>query len=441
MVRLYNLTPPPNQQRLSEMFEAPTPPAGRGRPVAPRRTASPRPRNNNQTYAPQSLQSPPTIILQQPLPPVARPATKGQAPPGRRGRPPGPRAWWSRVPSLPKLSGCCGGWVSLFLVWSVSVPGFLATIARFTHSFVTFSNDFGQAVSVVAQSGANVTGAASTVVTSFAYSSLDLVTEAWRGIDLHDLRIVASGTEVWTDDFPSLYQWLNSSVGRSATGWPSQMCEQLFPYVHLLSPHTPQLELTDQVLHAAGRFLQWRVSMLWYPGPWVHLRWELIQADFNVSWANPFWSLLELPTDTEVGQMQDNLRLTFAKIQVVPPDLPGAVPARQHLITFHSWWHHLVNCLGFQYGASFPPSHPYYGSHSEGCHYLGRAILYILGLVLILCILPNTREVIDRYLPHEPASKIHEVVCQHWEALVIRWTQLISYLEARLGQATGDPHP
>lgn len=82
----------------------------------------------------------------------------------------------------------------------------------------------------------------------------------------------------------------------------------------------PIARATNEELNLTGRFTSLQVAGSWAPSGFVQAQFDQIVVSFDPIWANPMWSAMNLPVESEKDQILRLLRLTLL-------DLPRPVTA------------------------------------------------------------------------------------------------------------------
>ena len=183
-------------------------PIARGRGAA----AAPVPVSGMASAAPAPPAPPP-----QPAQPAPAPAAQQRA----------PRAQAARVPTGRVATGRARGRISCVKLfnWNFQALSAVALVAVSLVCIPSVAKAFDVVSSVTLTMGgaagqfawatANLTEAVSSLVVSSTTSTLDLANEAWRGIDLVDIRAQAESGRLIIDDPAQLVEYLKSPAGAS----------------------------------------------------------------------------------------------------------------------------------------------------------------------------------------------------------------------------------
>ena len=304
-------------------------------PAPPRSSLEPptrRPSTRHSTPTPRSRASTPPATLSLSNHSLTQPLHQSSATKRSYAR---KSVWWKLKTSNLLL----GGWLALFVGWSLAAPGFLVSCVTTLQAFAMFSSDVGSAVGTVAGAGANVTEAVSFLFTNAVRSSSTLAGDAWSGVDLLAVHSVARRGEMYTDDLAELWTWLNSSEGRSTLEWPSSVLNATRPLSEVLSSQRPLISISRDEFNVNGSYMAYTIRLAVLPSNWISVRWSFATATFAPQWVNPLWDLMLINVSAENLQIQRRLQDHFKFSQLL--DELNLTRDLQYIPTlkFRPWFH------------------------------------------------------------------------------------------------------
>ena len=196
----------------------------------------------------------------------------------------------------------------------------------------------GEATSDVAVQALNFTGtltnSATELVLAAAQSGLSASTNAWRGVDITDLKATRCAGVIQVADAVVLETWFDTTQARTlfpCVGNGSQ--KKLIAAARSIDETLPTAQSSQEDLDVASSFTAVKIHGALLPSEVLQLSFEEINLTFALLWANPLWETMHYDETIEREQVLDSLRSTIRH-------LPGP-PARYD--------HHLVELKSVQW--------------------------------------------------------------------------------------------
>ena len=180
----------------------------------------------------------------------------------------------------------------------------IPTVAKSADALLSSMASLGGAAGHLAWAGANLTEAVSSVVVASTASSLSLVDEAWRGIDLVNVTARAESGRLVIDDPSQLIVYLKSAPGADLLPVPDNIRRFIAERAAGIGRRVPSLSVSRSEFNSTGGIWQVECTFTLVANDYLAMAWRVGWAKFDLQWANPFWDLLEMCTDTETEQIQ-----------------------------------------------------------------------------------------------------------------------------------------
>ena len=197
------------------------------------------------------------------------------------------------------------GWLSLLAVVALitdrsgpvaQVSALLGSMARVSH-----------AAADVVESGAsligNSTAAVSLVAASATATTLGIMSESWRGVDLLNISVELKHGAIMSFDGSDLQAWARHFARQLEDVLPPEAVRSLIDDAHMTGIAYPLTAKADQSLQAQGSYVEWVYELRLLPSGYVGAQWSATRARFEPRWSNPLWELLEVPIESEAAQV------------------------------------------------------------------------------------------------------------------------------------------
>jgi len=248
---------------------------------------------------PPSASQQPQVVIVQPL------ASQPAQPRVESGRP--------AKPSRQRSACCAGLWkwmpkfhtgMFVFLLLLVALCGHqgpLLHITRMLGAAASVSESFGELA-------ANIVVRTSALATTFFDStstSMDAVTNAWRGIDLTQLEVRQARGRVSADAPEVISLWLTSKAGRIVHQCQDEAVLLFWLSVlESVSTEMPTLQSQRTSLVANGSFVSSAVMVNYLISGHVAFQYDFSHVHFVPRWANPLWEMWDSAVEQESLQIE-----------------------------------------------------------------------------------------------------------------------------------------
>ena len=350
---------------------------------ARKRTSTPTPLSNKAVDDASLIKVPPALLTQttteQPQGLVGSVVSKGaaaKAAPARRTVP-SKRAYiykWACNRRFFSQLPICG--LILLAIW---LPGAAVAVIRTLTAVARTAEEVGGAAGQVITKGATLTSVVFDVTTDLFLSSASAVEEAWKGIDLYDVKISRTDGNIKADDLTQLYDWLGSEDGVRLVQWPGSVYGQVGPVFRAVSHSRPYVDLSHHTFVTNSSYLEFHVRVQLLSDGWYLMYWSFVLVNYTPVWANPAWELLRLPYSSQQDRLQQRLASAVVKVGASPiAGLP--LGANSTVVVFNAVWYRAwLWASGLCWGLIAPALVPPFCSSLDGC---GWWLLVLLCAVL-----------------------------------------------------------
>ena len=188
----------------------------------------------------------------------------------------------------------CG---ALFSFGSGSGP--IAHITDMLGSTAAVTNSTGRMITSGLNAAADLTDAAASTIAGLKSGSLDVAKEAWHGVDIVNVSCSMEHGKLAADDARELNHWLKSRAGLRATRVPLPIVESLCVLVDGITIGRPHLGRSQQLLEYKAGYLEARLEARLLPSGFLAVQWQFKQVQYQLTWANPLWEMLEFDVAQE----------------------------------------------------------------------------------------------------------------------------------------------
>lgn len=175
----------------------------------------------------------------------------------------------------------------------------------------------GHATAHVMEASATLFSNTTAAAALAAATTLDVLDEMWRGVELADLDSQRHEGAFLAFDGWDCAAWLDAE---GETAFPHLGAEARLRLITLLrhvGADMPFVEERGETFAAQGKYATWFVAIRLLPTSFVGVRWVLHELTFVPRWSNPFWGLLGLPLHNELQQLLKHVGAALRKLQ--PP--------------------------------------------------------------------------------------------------------------------------
>ena len=204
---------------------------------------------------------------------------------------------------FPKIAW--GGPIIFFTIVLFAWGYFSGPIGRsLAESAVALSRDF----TTVSASGANLTVALSNVVISATRASVTLAEEFWHGVDLYDTKASVKGSR-WIMHRAVAYSdtFFSSELGKLVAHIPIEHQRALLIAARGVSAAIPYTQFVEAAVCFNESYREFAFQVALLPNGYVGMQFLYTNVSFNLQWANPTWSLLDMDPSTELEGVKARL--------------------------------------------------------------------------------------------------------------------------------------
>ena len=283
-------------QARPEQFAISSPPPAKAAPAAP----PPQQPLPAQAAPPQAQAEAPPPAQQQ-----AEARTEGQARYAARKAAAARKALWGR-----RLVGRVVPWIGGLLVLGgvLSLPQALfPNVSRAAAAGTRLAADVGTAVGQVTSAGANVTVLAAEVTELVTRGSINLMAEAWRGVDLHDVKATQESGLVYAVSALAFEEYATSEDGRVVLGLTSQQVAFVLKMLTASSWRVPRVARSTQFA-ANNSFVSFEVEVRLMADGYFAIHWVMAAINFTARWANPLWDACEFDVMAEYEAVVERVK-------------------------------------------------------------------------------------------------------------------------------------
>ena len=200
-------------------------------------------------------------------------------------------------------------WWSPRLGWGLAGLFVLPPLWPMLMALAGMANDLGRASSQLATAGADVSTAVAGIAVAVARSGRELSHEAWRGVDIVEMKLNVDGWK-WCQHYavPRL-QVMEGPMKELLERWPAEWRVHLAETLRHAHAGVPLLERAWVNASVAGTYESVTFYVAWLSSQWLAVHVVFASATFRLQWANPVWELLAWPADDEYEQLVDRLRV------------------------------------------------------------------------------------------------------------------------------------
>lgn len=212
--------------------------------------------------------------------------------------------------------------LSLLCLWGAlgGNDGFLYQFARFAGAAL----EFGETTSIAAGQALNLTGTvaatASTILSSAAVNGLNAADNAWRGVDIYDLESQRCAGQLTVEGEEVLAAWVADNTSHILIPCLTEtLVSHLIAAIQSVSVSMPGFQTAHEELLLTHSFNHTKVHAFILPSGLVQLGFDHISLDYQLQWANPFWSQLGLDVAMERDQVLASLRRALVLVPTPSP--------------------------------------------------------------------------------------------------------------------------
>ena len=146
------------------------------------------------------------------------------------------------------------------------------------------------------EAGGNATVAVTSVFVDPMSLSSSVVDDAWRGVDLHNVRATRRVGRLLTENVSVALQWLRESGPTEAGNATLKIADSMGVLINLASPVA---EFEDSCYDPQGLLVSGFARGRVFESGATAMSFVVTETTFSPCWSNPVWAQLEYPVGTE----------------------------------------------------------------------------------------------------------------------------------------------
>jgi hypothetical protein len=161
----------------------------------------------------------------------------------------------------------------------------------------------------VAKAGVNLTDFA----VHISRSSISLMNEAWRGVDLTDASVNAAGARWFIHSGIDPIFFFHSRAAPHLVRLPPKYLQILMDVMSSVSHTMPVIEDVTSELISNTSFVQFEYQVRLLHNGFIGVQYFFGQVNFTVRWSNPLWEMVQLDVGHELETIQAELQATVTR--------------------------------------------------------------------------------------------------------------------------------
>ena len=263
----------------------------------------------------------------------------------RSNRAKGRKRTW-KLPTLFSVKRLSGSFGTLAVLSFALGGGPWKQLDRVMASAGTVAEEVAAATANLIRTGVNFTDHASNVVFSSSSGVLNLIHEAWRGIDLLDVNVTRKWGRVSGESPEDLASWVESTEGGAVINMYNDDRSRFSAAIRSLTPEVLEFETSSDRLETAGSYSMVRLQVATLPSGNVGASWVSTRLTFKLGWANPLWEAFRASFEAESVQI---MAMITVLLHELPPINVADLALDEGAVGFHrpqrSWYQHLAALL------------------------------------------------------------------------------------------------
>ena len=162
--------------------------------------------------------------------------------------------------------------------------------------------------------------------------------EFWTGVDLNDLELQRHEGTVKFAYYGMFAKWAHSDLAPSVLNITPQAIEVILSVAESLHVGMPALSSERILYRSSYRYEAVQATGNYLENGYFNLEWKVMEASYNITWANPIWEAAGFDPRQEILQVTSKIQEFFSKMPA---------PARPHnasdaIILLPPYWTRII---------------------------------------------------------------------------------------------------
>ena len=171
-------------------------------------------------------------------------------------------------------------------------------------SFASLTRD----ISTLTSGSINLTVAASDMAVSVARSSLGVLHESWRGIDVEQAHVTMHGARWLIHQNAVSHDFFNSAIGKQFAPLGQEGVHRLLLAMQAVNPFLPELRACIAKLNSSESLQEFSYPVILVPQHYIGVQLVCVNMSFRLMWANPTWQAFGFDATAELPAIQHRLK-------------------------------------------------------------------------------------------------------------------------------------